>query len=922
MKESVLSPRRRRLRVTATLLAVVAVIAGTAGLRVYLRTRPAEYRPDERPEEITSVLSASLPTNAPPPRLAEVSTAAGLGGFRNFAGKRTSQLPEDMGPGLAWGDYDNDGDDDLFLVSAGGALDLADERLLPCRLFENLGNGSFRLCEGFPELRIRGMGAAWGDFDGDGYLDLAVSGFNALRLFRNDRGTGRFLPDGRVPNLPGFWAGLAWGDYDNDRRLDLYVCNYVVYTPDAALRDLASEQLGTAVPYTLNPASFTAGRNALFHQTSEGSFTNVAPALGVENPEGRSLGVLWHDFDLDGDLDIYVANDVSDNVLYENLGGRFRDLSHAAHVADYRSAMGLAAADFDRDGDDDLFITHWVAQENGFYENLWADFNRHPSKRVPPRKDGGNPVSRESITASKTADGRGSDGAGDSRPPEDARIPLQFIDIADRIGLGQVSLEQVGWGAEFADLDHDGWLDLLVANGSTLEIDGPAPRSLKPEAPHLFWNRRGSAFHDLAPMNPLLLRKTVGRGLASADWDGDGDVDFAIADLGDGVRLFRNDMAAGPWLQVRLRSRSAAGEVNGFGQGATAVAWVDGVPLRRSVNSVSYLSQSSSVLHWGLGAEGRVDRLDVHWLAGEVQTFVGLEVGGYYELREGHPEIRRVARPASGVQSTGGESSPSATQGEVATDPRTRVRRFWELQRAGMNALKVDKDHPKAIGLLRDALAIDPNHQDSRYYLAQALVGTGDTESALRELTLLQGIAPASHRAWQQWGVLRVQSATDPAHLIAAEDALQRAYRLNPEETGALLALAAVALMRGQSEIAEQRLLAVTRTNPRSVGAHFLHGYLAWKRGDRGRAGEFLAAVRESRGPDWQPKGATSEGDVRRKHHVETIPLSSFWEEWDGGSDLERTFHRLEQRVSRAAVSGVDESRTPGTEPGAPGQRD
>ena len=239
-----------------------------------------------------------------------------------------------------------------------------------------------------------------------------------------------------------------------------------------------------------------------------------------------------------------------------------------------------------------------------------------------------------------------------------------------------------------------------------------------------------------------------------------------------------------------------------------------------------------------------------------------------------------------------------------------------------MNALKVDLNLPEAIRLLRDALAIDPNHQDSRYYLAQALVGTGDTESALRELTILQGIAPASHRAWQQWGVLRVQSATDPAHLIAAEEALQRAYRLNPEETGALLALAAVALMRGQSAVAEQRLVAVTRTNPRSAGAQFLLGYLAWKRGEPTQARELLAAVREGRGPDWQPKGATSEGDVRRKQHAETIPLSSFWEEWDGDSDLDRAFQRLEHRLARADASGLDGSHPPRADPGPPAQRD
>ncbi len=905
MKASPLSPRRRRLRRTVFLLTVVSVIGGGAGMLIHLRSRPTSYRPDERPEDITSALSTSLPTNAPRPRLTEVSNEAGLGGFRNFTGNRTSQLPEDMGPGLAWGDYDNDGDDDLFLVSAGGSMVLADDQLLPCRLFENLGNGSFRICQGFPEWRIRGMGAAWGDFDGDGLLDLAVSGFNTLRLFRNEGGTGRFVPDHRLPDLPGFWAGIAWGDFNQDRRPDLYVCNYVNYAPDPALRDLASDQLGTAVPYTLNPASFSAGRNALFQQMADGSFTNLAPALGVENPEGRSLGAIWHDFDLDGDLDLYVANDVSDNVLYENLGGRFRDLSHAAHVADYRSAMGLAAADFDRDGDDDLFITHWVAQENGFYENLWADYNRRPSASVTKAPN------RPPTTGSQSP-----------RRPANTRFPLQFIDIADRVGLGQISLEHVGWGAEFADLDQDGWLDLVVANGSTLEIEGPAPKSLKPEVPLLFWNHQGSAFHDLAPLHPLLQRKTVGRGLACADFDGDGDLDFAIADLGTGVRLVRNDMATGRSLRLRLRNRNAAGVANGFGCGTTAVAWVNGVPLRRSVSSVSYLSQSSSVLHWGLPPGSRIERLEVHWLGGEVQSFTGLEAGGFYELREGMPEIRSVTWPPGGARKpdTTSPEGSTATKPDASHEARTRTLKFWELQRAGMKALKVDLDPDRAIRLLRDALELDPNHQDSRYYLAQALAGAGDTESALRELGALQGRAPDSHRAWQQWGVLRARFTTDPAHLTAAEEALQRAYRLNPEETGALLALGAIALMREQNDAAEQRLLAVTRTNPRSVGAHFLLGYLAWKRGDLVQARESLAAVRESRGPEWQPKGATSEGDVRRKQHVETFPLSSFWEEWDGHSGPDQAFRRLGLRLSDPGTALPDEVRPPPAVPNSPVQ--
>jgi tetratricopeptide (TPR) repeat protein len=818
-----------------------------------------------------------------------------------------------MGPGMAWGDYDNDGDDDLFLTSAGGALDLEDSGLLPCQLFENLGNGSFRPCAGFPELRIRGMGAAWGDYDGDGFLDLAVSGFNTLRLFHNEGGTGRFRPDGRLPDLPGFWAGLAWGDYDNDRRLDLYVCHYVVYARDEILREMVSEQLGeVVVPHTLNPASHPPGRNALFHQVADGSFTNVAAALGVENPEGRSLCVLWHDFDLDGDLDLYVANDVSDNVLYQNLGGSFRNLSHAAHAADHRGAMGLAAADFDRDGDDDLFITHWVAQENGFYENLWIDLKGQQPQPIPPTPGGADAASNVSTTGtSGVADKAASPSEAQGHHSE-ARSALRFVDIADRVGLGQISLEYVGWGAEFADLDHDGWLDLIVANGSTLEIEGPPPKALKPEVPFLFWNRRGSGFHDLAPLNPLLRHKSVGRGLACADWDRDGDLDFAVADLGDGVRLFRNDMSAGRWLRVRLRSRNVAGAANGFGQGTTAVAWIGGVPLRRSVNSVSYLSQSSLTLHWGLGTAERVDRLDVHWLAGNVQTFAGLEPGGFYELREGHPEIRRLAPHQKGAPSIGTVAEPGQTPADaVVMSSRDRARLFWELQREGMNALKVDQDIPKAIHRLRQALELDPDHQDSRYYLAQALAGIGEIESALRELTILQDVAPDSHRAWQQWGILRARFASDSTHLAEAEEALQRAYRTNPEETGALLSLASVALLRGDTHLAEQRLVAVTRTNPRSTGAQFLLAYLAWKRGEVERARGRLAAARESLGPDWQPRGATSEGEVRRRQYSENIPLSSFWQEWDGSPEPAGVFQGLDQRLSSAETLRLGESTPP-----------
>lgn len=856
-----LSPRRRRLRVTLWTLAALALAGLAAGLQHHRATRPAPYRPDEHTADITSALSRTLPPDAPRPAFTEVAAAAGLAGFRNFAGARTSQLPEDIGPGLAWGDFDNDGDDDLFLVSAGGALNLPTEQLEPCALYENLGDGTFRRVASFPDLRLRGTGAAWGDYDSDGRLDLVVSGFHALRLLHND-GEGRFSLDPRLEDRPGFWTGVAWGDYDGDRRLDLYVCNYLDYTATEADREQVSQQLGSAVPFTLNPSAFAPGRNLLLHQEADGSFREVAGELKLQNPEGRSLAAIWHDFDQDGWLDLYVANDVSDNVFYRNLGdGRFEDISHPALIADYRSAMGLALGDYDRDDDDDLFVTHWVAQENALYENTWRQFN-----------------------APGIAPANGTHAPG--------KYPLRFFDVADQRGLGQIALPSVGWGAEFADLDHDGWPDLLVANGNTLEAEGPHPKRLKAQELMLFWNERAQMFHNLAPLSPALSAKHNSRGLACADYDGDGDLDFAVADLGEGVRLFRNDLARGHWLKVRLRSKNAAGHAVGFGEGSVATVWLaEDIPLRRAVGSPGYLSPASHTLHWGLGPATNVGRLTVRWHAGGTQTFTNLVAGTFYELAEDDPQPRVLTRRA--VAAPGAPLLQSA----LPANERQRQLAFWNVHRAAMDALKVRGDHAAAIPLFREAIALNPQHEDARYYLGLCLASQGDTPGALAVLADLQQLNPHSHRAWQQWGVIRALAAASDADLAAAEAALLRARAINPEETGALFVLGEVALLRGDPRLAEQRLHAVIRTHHRSVGGHFLLGYLAWRRGDEAGARAHLQAARQALGPDWQPKGATSEGDVQRKQHSEATLLTSGWEAWDGQTEPERTFAPLHARL-------------------------
>jgi Flp pilus assembly protein TadD len=819
-------------------IVAVAVLGSAAGSWWYLASRPEPYRPGEADEAITRALARGLPPEAPLPRFTDATETAGLAGFVQFAGERTSQLPEDMGSGAAWGDYDNDGDDDLFLVSSGGSLELADEDRAASSLYENVGGARFERVEEFPETRIIGMGAAWGDYDGDGRLDLVVTGYDSLRLFHN--GPDGFVRDETFPELRGFWSGASWGDYDRDGDLDLYVCGYVRYVESNADRARALMQYGRSVPYTLNPASYKPERNLLFRNEGQGRFSDVAEELGVDNTEGRSLGALWHDLDDDGWLDLYVANDISDNVFYRNTGTGFEEIAHAAWVADYRGAMGLTAGDWNRDGDDDLFITHWVAQENALYDSQLADHGA----------------------------------------PGDGHEWLRYTDVADQRGLGQIALRLVGWGTEFADFDADGWLDLVVANGSTFETD-ESPRRLLPQLPLLMWNRRGEYFHDIAPASELLSVPHVTRGLALSDVDDDGDLDLLLMHHSEGAQLLLNQMQTGNWIKLRVRNRMSTPGRRGFGDGAKLILTADGIRQRRTVGGPSYLSQSSRTVHFGLGSATTVEQLEVRWPDGTSSTYRDLQAGATFELFQGESE----PRPALPVVSA------------AALDERQRIVEFWERQRAAMRAMKVQRDLPRAIALFRRALELDPGHEDSIYYLANCLATVGDTSQAIVLLDKLARINPQSHRAHRQAGVLRAMYGGSEADLDAAESSLQAALAINPEETGALLTLGEIALMRGDLNGADRQLTWACGSNPRAVGGFFLRGYLAWKRGDTDNAVALLAQAREALGEEWVPEGMTAEGDVQQRMHDDATALSCFWQRWDGSADPTGAFTALERHL-------------------------
>ncbi|MCG8457680.1 MAG: VCBS repeat-containing protein, partial [Holophagales bacterium] len=514
----------RTVVATAAGLAAVAV----AGYRLQ-QSRAAILR--DATEAVTVSSVAAVPDNAPDLPFVDVASALGIH-MRHGPGARRRNLPEDTGSGLAWADIDGDRDFDLYVVSfpATHGSPSADDDAGWNRLFRNDG-GRFTditALSGTADPDGFGMGASFADFDDDGDADLYVTNRGPNRLFRN-AGDGTFedVAAALAVDDPLWSVGCAWGDFDRDGRLDLYVTNSVDADIDIEARtgvDPVPDAQWQGIPLALNPNAFDPQPNRLYRQLADGSFEDVALSAGASNPEGRSLAATAVDLDGDGWLDLYVANDVSPNALLRNLGatvgaGLFEDASAFTGTADPRGSMGISVTDLPGadgvpDGLPDLFVTHWVAQENAFYQAV---------------------------------------GVG--------RRNLEYRDKTRHLGLGEISTDRVGWGAAFVDLDLDGRRDLVVANGSTLEAPGEddAAPTLVAQSMFLFWNT-GSGFVDLAPVSGrALAAKHVARGLAAADYDGDGDVDLAVAINRGHPLLLRNDGDTGHgWLAVRLDGPAAA----------------------------------------------------------------------------------------------------------------------------------------------------------------------------------------------------------------------------------------------------------------------------------------------------------------------------------------------------------------------------
>ena len=534
----------------------------------------------------------------------DVTGAAGIN-FVHSSGKRSSLLPEDVGSGAAFADYNNDGHIDLYVVNNPGPLDVEITQASPGNvLYRNNGDGTFTdvTVEAGVGDRGYGMGCVFGDYDNDGDLDLYVTNYEQNVLYRNN-GDGTFADVTEEAGVGDtrWGTGAAFGDYDNDGDLDLYVPNYIDHDLDKLVQDQkTSMQYGQSVPRILNPHSFEPQDNVLYRNNGDGTFTDVTAELGVESSGGRSLQAIFTDFDLDGDLELYVANDLSPNFLYRNDGdGTFTDISDASWAADFRGSMGLATGDYDGDGDLDLFMSHWIEQENALYSNMWKE---------------------EGAIA-----GNSSKAAGVQ--------PIHLVDDSYGASLGEESLKYVGWGTDLFDYDNDGDLDIFVANGHTFQyLDNYD--LLIPQKDQFFRYEGDGIFSDVsAATGVAAMPYRVGRGVAFGDYDSDGDVDMFIVNNHGPAVLLRNEGGnRNNWLHIKLigtkGNRDAVGARIRLKAG-------DRIQLREINAGASYLSFNSLTAEFGLAQETTVDWIEVIWLGGYTERFAGIGVNQRVVLTEG-----------------------------------------------------------------------------------------------------------------------------------------------------------------------------------------------------------------------------------------------------------------------------------------------
>jgi hypothetical protein len=515
--------------------------------------------------------------------------------------------PEIMGPGVGLFDYDNDGDLDVYLVQGqmlGEGLTTASATYPPAgalsdRLFRNDltvredGTRTLRFTDVTAQSRIDirsyGMGVAAGDVDNDGWVDLYRTGLSGSVMLRNNR-DGTFsdvTARSGTANRNGWGVSASFFDFNRDGFLDLFVGNYVVYSVASDVRCMSVSGRHDYCP----PNSYRAQPSRLFRNRGDGTFVDDTARALVGGAYGPALGASTADFDGDGWIDLYVANDGQPNQLWMNRkNGTFEDRAFLLGAAvsgsgNAEASMGIDAGDFDNDGDEDLFITNWLDQMNTLYVN---------------------------------------DGAG------------RFDERKAASGLGPPSLAKTGFGTAWFDFDNDGWLDLFTANGGVATIEAqarandPFPVRMRNQ---LYRNLANGRFEDVSASGGRVFElMDVGRGAAFGDIDNDGDTDILVGHAAGRTRLLINEWPLAGWVGLRLIGAGGRDML-----GARVELQRPGGPTlwRRARSDGSYASANDPRVLIGLGAASQIGRVRVHWPDGVVEDVRSAPAGRWTTIEKG-----------------------------------------------------------------------------------------------------------------------------------------------------------------------------------------------------------------------------------------------------------------------------------------------
>ena len=525
----------------------------------------------------------------------DVTAPAGITWNLKALAPGAGYLIETMGGGGGFIDYNGDGRLDIYLVCYSQTPQPAGAARLKDVLYRNNGDGTFTDVTESAGISnsMRGMGLAVGDYNNDGWPDMYVTGYGASKLYRNN-GNGTFTDvTARAGVNNNLWGtSAAFFDYDNDGYLDLYVCNYLTYDETNLPCTLYDGK-----PYCLIQ-NFKGSSSRLFHNNRDGTFTDVSEKTRIANPRGKGLGVVALDYDNDGRIDVFQANDAAGNFLYHNNGdGTFSEVALEAGVAfdpngNARGGMGVDAEDLDGDGYLEIFVANFSGQTNALFHN---------------EKDG------------------------------------LFAETTNKLGLGTLSIPMSGFGARFFDYNNDGMVDLFVLNGHPFEpINKIFPETTYTEPPFLFENT-GKGFREVAAEHGAALKKLYsGRGLAIGDIDNDGDPDLLLMNVGEPPVLLRNDGGNGNhWLGIKLVGTKS----NRDAVGAKVTVTANGKrTIRQLLGGTSYCSASDPRLLFGLGAITKAEQVEVRWPSGQLSTLKNVNANHYLTIKEPVPDVKQPAR--------------------------------------------------------------------------------------------------------------------------------------------------------------------------------------------------------------------------------------------------------------------------------------